>query len=540
MIRRLYFDVTGLPPTPEALPSLLTADLESVVDQLLASPHFGERWARHWLDVARYAESHGFEHDSDRPAAYQYRDFVIRALNADMPYDQFVRWQLAGDELAPNKVDAQIATGFLAAGVHPTQITIADAERVRYDTMDDMLSTMGSAMLATTIGCARCHDHRYDPIPTSDYYRMLSAFTATVRVDVDRNPGAVDSEPSAEPRTLLMCSEGPHVKPLKLHKSSEAIPDLYAQTFVLRRGDPAQKAAPAEFGFLRALTRTDDISRWMGKSNNPHTSGRRAALSYWITDVEAGAGHLLARVIVNRTWQHYFGRGLVATVNDFGALGERPSHPELLDWLATKLIEGGWRLKPLHKLILLSEAYRMADGPANQQDWTHNQQLDPANQYLWRRPVRRLEAEIIRDNALAVSGLLDRTQYGPGTLEESMVRRSIYFGVKRSKLIPMMQLLDWPDTLSSQGERPVTTTASQALAFLNDSQFQRMAVAFASRIQSSPDPIGSAYQLAFARQPTQQERTRVRMYLHGERDMVTAYESLCAALLSSNEFIYIE
>ena len=541
LIRRLYFDLTGLPPEPSAITAFLNDKspnaYNALVDRLLASPHFGERWARHWLDVARFAESHGFEHDYNRPNAFHYRDFVIRAFNHDMPYDQFVRWQLAGDELAPQNPLAMMATGFLSAGVHPTQITIADAERTRYDSMDDMLGTTGSAMLATTVACARCHDHKYDPIPTKDYYRMLSAFTTTVRSEV-----TLDLRSGREPnlQKVMISSEGQHIKPLRLHTTSEQIPDFYKQTYYLDRGDPAQKSGVAELGFLQVLTRTKETSRWLNKSTDKRTSGRRAALSYWITDVENGAGHLLARVIVNRLWQHYFGRGIVATPSDFGTQGDRPTHPELLDWLATELIRNGWRLKPIHKLILTSETYRMG-----QLSSAENEKIDPDNRFLWRRQPRRLEAEAIRDNALAVSGTLDKTMYGAGTLDETMHRRSIYFTVKRSQLVSSMQLFDWPDALTSMESRAVTTTPLQALVFMNDPQFRQMAEGFAQRIVGEKDWLGAAYAIAFGRPPSEKERTSGTAFVQKQLqshngDLKKTLSDFCAALMSANEFIYVE
>ena len=825
LIRRLYLDLTGLPPEPAAVDAFLADGspdaYEKLVDELLASPHFGERWARHWLDVARFAESHGFEHDYDRKFAFHFRDFVIRAFNQDMPFDQFVRWQLAGDELAPDNPLALMATGFLGAGVYPTQITISEAERVRYDAMDDMLATTGSAMLATTIGCARCHDHKYDPIPTRDYYEMLSAFTTTVRSDVDldlslldqqsagnfaenhsqiqariakykseqlpvalakwiessdrsktpaptpawsvlkadaltdsggvifkeqpdgsylatganpakntyvfstrspvgtatairlealahnsmvrRGPGragngniqltgvevtadgkkvalrnpratfqqnknnlsiatAIDGKSNTgwaldpqfgkdhaaifeiakpgeikagaeltitlkfegntshtigrprlsistappsklefgggeDPRDaaaerihallakpdratdpkrdaeileqfkildagyqkliaeklaleatrkkhlqkVMICSEGDHIKPMRHHTSSGSIPNFYKQSYYLKRGDTNQKDGVAEPGFLQVLTRLGGkATGWSKRSEDPRTSGNRAALSDWITDVEYGAGHLLARVIVNRLWQHHFGRGIVATPNDFGFQGERPTHPELLDWLAAELIRNGWRLKPVHKLMLMSETYQM--GPS---DSGGNKKIDPDNQFFWQRAPRRLEAEAIRDSALAVSGLLDETMYGAGTLDERGRRRSIYFMVKRSRLVPTMQLFDWPDTLTSLGRRAVTTTPSQALVFINHPQFRQMAEGFAKRIAGAEKPIDDAYKIAYGRLPTELERHNAIAFSAAQieshnGDKQRALADFCAALMGSNEFIYVE
>ena len=825
LIRRAYFDLTGLPPEPEAIESFLADDspqaYESLLDELLASPRFGERWARHWLDVARFAESHGFEHDYDRKFAFHYRDFVIRAFNQDMPYDQFVRWQIAGDEIAPEDPLALMATGFLGAGVFPTQITISEAERVRYDAMDDMLATTGSAMLATTVACARCHDHKYDPIPTRDYYRMLSTFKTTVRSEVDLDLGlldpgaaaryedelatiqaqletyesdqlsaafetwwssrdkvdaptptaswvvlkpdsltatggivfqeqadgsylasgpnpaqtsytfsttaplagatairlealadpsmnrsgpgrasngniqltgiecrsgekvlklvrpratfeqnqgnlavatAIDGNPNtgwaldpqfskdhaaifeiqdgaelplgaeltitlkfegngqhtigrprlsisnAPPATVgfgggedphlaaerqidqlmagtenendpqrkaavlehfkvidpdyqelvaglaelkssrkqmmqkvMICSEGPHVKPMRHHTSSGNIPDFYKESYYLERGDAKQKAGVAEPGFLQVLTRSDgDNGHWPSSSEDDRTSGDRSALSQWLTDVDRGAGHLLARVIVNRLWQHHFGRGIVATPNDFGFQGDRPTHPELLDWLANELIDNGWHLKPLHKMIVMSDAYRMGKLESDK-----NQRIDPENRFLWHHPPRRLEGEAIRDNALAVGGLLDETMYGAGTLDEGSRRRSLYFMVKRSKLVPTMQMFDWPDTLTSLGRRAVTTTPSQALIFINHPQFREMAKGLAQRITGEDDPVATAYMIAYGRPPSEHEHQAAETFIRaqqqshqGERDQ--ALTDFCAAIMSANEFIYID
>jgi mono/diheme cytochrome c family protein len=555
LIRRLSFDLTGLPPDPAEIASFLAEKspdaYETLVDRLLASSHFGERWARHWLDVARFAESHGFEHDYPRAYAFHYRDFVIRAFNRDMPYDQFVRWQLAGDELAPENPLAMTATGFLGAGVHPTQITLTDAERIRYDSMDDMLATTGAAMLATTVGCARCHDHKYDPIPTKDYYRMLSAFTTTVRSEILLDMTSLDElsvadyakdRPGREPnlQKVMITSEGQHVKALRLNTSSDQIPDFYRETYYLDRGDPGQKAGVAELGFMQVLTRTKETTRWTNKSRDNRTSGRRTALSYWITDVDYGAGNLLARVIVIRLWQHYFGRGIVATPSDFGTQGERPTHPELLDWLASELIRHGWRLKPIHKLILTSKTYRMG-----QLSSAENRKIDPENHFLWRRQPRRLEGEAIRDSALAVGGMLDKTMFGAGTLDEKMRRRSIYFTIKRSQLVPTMQLFDWPDALTSMDSRTVTTTPLQALVFMNDPHFRQMAEGFAGRIIGEQDKIGAAYTIAYGRPPSERERTLSAGFIRKQSrshsgDLRKTLSDFCAALMSANEFIYIE
>ena len=792
LARRLYFDLTGLPPSPEEVNQFVNDNSpeshSKLVDRLLESKQFGERWARHWLDIARFAESHGFEQDYDRNFAFHYRDFVIRAFNENMPYDQFVRWQIAGDELAPSNPMAMMATGFLGAGVFPTQITISEAERVRYDAMDDMLATMGSAMLATTIGCARCHDHKYDPIPTKDYYRMLSAFTNTVRSDINIDIGSLDNKSNDElthkikkaeiarddyaneglitafrswnkerlkaktdskwnflapksliskggatftaqpdgshlasgkntafdtytfttatstdnlrafrlealahksmksggpgrasngnialtnlkvtcggrplklanpratfeqhkslsvsaiiddnpksawaidpqfgkdhaaifeitnpldcktgedlvfvlkfenntghnigrlrlsssthdPATLkfskehvspeeiatnqidklikaakgqfdnklrtklleiykpldekwreldsnltkleseqkktitkvMVCSDGNKVKPMRHHTSSGSIPNFYKQTHFLKRGDTRQKGEIATLSFLQVLTR----------GNVPRPEKSRSAIADWITDSENGAGHLLARVIVNRIWQHYLGKGIVATPNDFGFQGERPNNPALLDWLAHELIDKKWNLKHIHRTILNSDAYRA------------------------KRMPRRLEAEAIRDNALAVSELMDKKMYGAGTLKEEMLRRSIYFKIKRTKLVPIMQSFDWPDSLTSLGKRSVTTTPSQALIFINDPNMRRLAEGFAKRISAKSDPIKEAYQIAYGRLPSDIELSAAVAFIEKQQkshdsNKHKALSDFCGALMSANEFIYIE
>jgi mono/diheme cytochrome c family protein len=553
LIRRVSFDVIGLPPTPEEIDAFL-ADrspdaYERLIDRLLASPHFGERWARHWLDVARFAESHGFEHDSDRPSAYHYRDFVIRALNQDLPYDMFVKWQIAGDEIAPDNPLALMATGFLAAGVHSTQITQSQVEKERYDELDDMTRTLGTAMLGLTVGCARCHDHKYDPIPTRDYYRLLATFTTTVRSEISLDPTArPTTAASAKPTTkVLVCSEG--LPPLRLHSQGA---DFFDKTYFLKRGDPNQKDGVATPGFLQVLTRTPDGDKHWEVKPPPgwRTSYRRRALAGWITDAEYGAGNLLARVIVNRLWQHLVGRGIVATPSDFGYQGERPTHPELLDWLAQDLIGHGWRLKPVIKRILLSAVYQQtADRD------TAKVTADVQNRLFGCRPRIRLEAEVIRDAMLAVSGVLDSRMLGPGTLDPNQRRRSIYFFVKRSRLVPMMVLFDAPDALQGIDRRPATTIAPQALLIVNSPRLRAYAESFAHRVSpQNGTPLAAAvhagYRLALGRPPSPGE---LADSVHFLKQQIGAYRAdgkgnarelaladFCQVLLGLNEFIYVD
>ena len=636
LIRRAYFDLIGLPPTPEQVDAFARDDspeaYAKLIDQLLASPHHGERWARHWLDLARFAESHGFEHDYDRPSAFHYRDFVIDAFNQDLPYDTFVKWQIAGDEYAPDNPLALKATGFLAAGVHSTQITKNEVEKHRYDEMDDKLATLGTAMLGLTIGCARCHDHKFDPIPQRDYYRLLATFTTTVRSEIDLRPLPDDylkakakfdaaHAPLAQALTsytanqlpsafaawekangkqaktpaniaallkvptdqrkpeqqaslltwfrtidadykkleqtiaehlkkapavpkMLMATEG--MAAVRLHTQGE---DFLPETHFLRRGDVANKEGVAHQGFLQVLMPgPDEAKRW--QTSPPagwRTSYRRRALAEWITDVDRGAGGLLARVVVNRLWQHHLGRGLVATPSDFGARGEPPTHPELLDYLAQELIKNGWKLKPIHKLIMTSAVYQQSSAPDEARA-----KIDRDNKLLWRMPSRRLEAEVIRDALLAASGSLDPRLHGPGTLDEASKRRSIYFTVKRSKLVPMMVIFDAPDALGGVGERPTTTIAPQALHLMNNPQVRLFAKNMARRIAPDgavklEDAIAAGYRAALARTPTREELADSLTFL--ERQMTTypattrrelALADFCQVLMCLNEFIYVD
>lgn len=634
LIRRASFDLLGLPAGPDEVDEFVASNEEgawkSVIERFMESEHFGERWARHWMDVARFAESHGYEQDYDRPHAYHYRDFLIQAFNSDLPFDRFVQWQLAGDEMAPDDPLALMATGFLGAGAFPTQLTEAEFESARYDELDDMVTTTGVAFLGLSVGCARCHDHKFDPIPSSDYYRMAATFTTAIRSEMvlDLEPqenrrrqqawdaqlaelqqrwdeqidasacvaedrwrcrvGAdVDDEktrggegsgewkfatdwfaetlpkwralnrdlskhreqgPQLNLTTVMVTSEGlPH---MKHHADGRGFPHFYPETYHLARGDIHQKQEVAVAGFLQVLTDAQkDEAHWRGNpsSDNARTSFRRSTLANWMTDAEYGAGALLARVIVNRVWQHHFGVGLVSTPNDFGLSGERPSHPELLEWLAKDLVEHGWQLKRLHRLILSSSVY-MQSAATDESRLT----IDRENRLLWRWTPRRLEAEAIRDSLLAVSGMLDRTLYGPGTLDESMTRRSIYFFIKRSRLIPTMMLFDWPEHLVSIGQRASTTIAPQALVFLNSPQGRRYAEALAMRLpqEEIPAAIVEGYRLAFARAPTAQELTlssvflekQVALYreLNIEKPFMAAMSDLCQALLGMNEFVYIE
>ncbi len=837
LARRAALDLAGLPPgqvigdwhsvigqgstlNTDSQPPLADPEWSDFVEQLLASRHYGERQARHWMDVARFAESEGFEHDYDRKNAYHYRDFLIEAFNRDLPWDVFAGWQIAGDELAPDDPLAWKATGFLSAGAFPTQLTEAEFERARYDELDDMAGTTGAAFLGLSVSCARCHDHKYDPIPASDYYRFTAIFATAIRSekalefhpdeytkrvvpweadrtllesdlkryeagtldpafaawlkdpvgveaiatgawrllepasltsreeasfarladgswlavgtaapndeyaieaevvagvaalriealaheslphkgpgrapngnfalgdlvveriegdrrvplqlagarathqqnsdglsvqgsidgDKDKTGWAVDGggigkdqaavfvferpfendarlairmrfhvngqhslgrfrlavaqEPGAEFETgrgapqfladgaealrkspgiltdpqrsalrewfaardeewktrhealaahlakrpgrdlrpVTICSEG--VPVLNHHANGRGYPHFYPEVHHLERGDPKQRRGVAEAGFLQVLMPAGaDGSKWRREPPaGAKTSFRRASLAAWMTDPEEGAGHLLARVMVNRVWQHHFGRGLVATPNDFGFQGEPPTHPELLDWLAADFIRHGWSLKRLHRQIMTSAVYRQSA-----ESHATAAARDPENRLLWRFPSRRLEGEVIRDSMLAVSGLLDPTPFGPGSLEEGMRRRSVYFTVKRSKPVVSMLVFDWPEHLVSIGARPVTTVAPQSLYLMNSPQVRQCAEGLAKR---SGVDLDAVYRLTLHRDMTEQERKAADAFLisqasHYGANPDAARRALvdyCHALLGSNEFLYL-
>lgn len=950
LVRRAYFDLLGLPPSPEKIEEFvqdasngLVATYEKLIDELLQSRHFGERWARHWLDITRFAESNGYAFDGDRPNAWHYRDFVIRALNSDMPYSQFVRLQIAGDLMtnvnvgttaeATDAVDSIAATGFLVAGPYTTQQTQKERERSRYEQLDDIVNTLGTSLLGLTVGCSRCHDHKFDPLSQFDYYRMASCFAEVGFSDTAINmqpvvfqkektahdaahavlvakrtqdeqkrlPGRFEEwmaagswevatpvakltfhawhylgpftgtnyrpayrkvfEPeeevdlgrtyqdetlrwmvqpdwkdgivhntfsgndtthyvfrvieSAEDQiirlnigsgdaikvwlndrevlahlvgreaapdqevvqvpiqkgrnTLLMkivndvgssgfyftgaalkqqelstwyhigpftakdypaafdesfppeldtdlakswqdgklewheqpvwhdgqvhnekftgnnCAnyllrviESPRPQMLSLSlgsnggiklwvngretlanktrremaaasqevvsiqlaagrnellmkivnreettgfyflaglgstpaemeqilasqsekwtdekkqkvidwykgfdsewlllnqvvvrsESQHPKPDLTEvfaarvrgetyqfgddtfKVYHLRRGNADNKQDEAQPGFLKVLMRsTREEQRWLENSRDaekPHPG--RVALAEWLTDVDHGAGHLLARVMVNRLWQHHFGRGIVTTPSDFGAQGDQPTHPELLDWLASELISGDWKLKRIHKLIMTSGVY-MQSGRVTASGHQH----DPEVLLLWKRHARRLEAEIIRDALLEVSGTLDRTMFGPGTLDPKSMRRSVYFTVKRSQLIQMLQLFDAPDTMQGIGARQQSTVAPQALALLNSPGVREFATTFAARVRpdsevSIEESIDRVYQVALARPATGTERSALKEFIQQQQSLRggnahagdLAMRDFCHLVLCMNEFIYID
>ena len=495
LLRRSKLGVLGLPVTPDELGEFATVDRpdnwERWIEQLLSSPAFGERWARHWLDVVRFAESYGFEHDLDNDHAYHYRDFVIWTMNEDLPFDDFVRWQLAGDEICRHPM-ARLATGFLAAGVHNADIAKAGVEQERYNELDDIASTIGTSMLGLSIGCARCHDHKFDPISQQNYYQFIATFERTVRGEIDHRSFA-----NSNVSKVLVAGEG--VPPLaRLYNPG---PAFFTTTWFLRRGDTRLKSHEVHPSFLEVLTPVDSRPqewRMAPSSSAANSTMRRAALANWITDVDRGAGTLLARVIVNRVWQHHFGRGIVATPSDFGARGSRPTHPRLLEYLAAQLIEHDWSLKHVHRLILSSATYQQAAA---------NDGTPEINAATFRGHHRqRLDAEAIRDSMLALGSGFDQRMYGTGNLSETQPRRSIYFRVKRSQLMESMSLFDAPDALQGIDRRSTTTVAPQALALMNSTYVRKFADRFAQQLTATPlsqkNLVHAAFLQALGRRPS--------------------------------------
>ena len=547
-IRRAYFDLIGLPPSPKEIEAFVedgdSQALDKVIDHLLASDHYGERWGRFWLDIARFAESNGYERDEDRPHAYPYRDFVIKALNQDMPYDDFVRLQLAGDLLDPENPQAQMATGFLVAGVKNELATVKEFQRDRYDELDDMAATMCTAMLGVTIGCARCHDHKYDPFPQRDYYRLISAFGQTQSENTELE-GITGGNLAYVARDIVE-------RELNNVDGGNKF-SISTDVHFLVRGNPSAPQELVSPAFPQVLMRAQEgEKRWMTRGDEQVALvSPRVALANWITDVEVGAGHLLARVIVNRLWLQHMGHSIVATPSDLGTRSGQPSHPQLLDWLASELIRNDWRLKPIHRAIMRTKAY--AQGYAEN---SVAEKHDPENHLLWRRPLRRLEAEVIRDAMVAASGLIDLTMYGPGSLDEATLRRSVYLTVKRTRLIPFLQLFDAPDALQSEGQRQATTVAPQSLLLLNNPKVRHYAENFAQRIErlqakSIDESVTKAFLIALARPPSQTEQEQLRAFVEAsitnakkllppDNAQHVGIVDLCHVLLCSNEFVYVE
>jgi hypothetical protein len=578
LIRRAYFDLTGLPPSPEEIDRFVQDHSPDawprLIDRLLASPEYAERWAQHWLDVVRFAESDGFEYDTHRSEAWRYRDYVIRSIRDDKPYDQFLREQLAGDEIDPKNDEMIVAAGFHRLGSLRKNAGNQDAAYNRNEILVEMTGVIGSGLLGITLGCARCHDHKFDPIRQKDYYRIQAFFATTYHRDIPlstpeqqaewkKKTDAIEAE--LKPLRAKLTAPGPdHVElekliarkeadlpqPLPVLQTVEDKPSEYMPVHVLARGDsssPGEKTGMRPLGILLP----DGAPGWPDDLPAP-----RLALAKWITDP---ANALTARVMVNRIWQNHFGAGIVSTPNDFGRMGSRPSHPELLDWLANQFVEDGFRLKPLHRLILLSNAYRQAYVAAVS---PHAAEEDPDDRLLWRFPRRRLSSEEIRDAMLAASGQLNPQKGGPSVIvpiQQSLVklmynpaqwtvdsdpgqylRRSIYLFQKRNMRLPFMEVFDQPDHILSCPRREQSTHAPQALELLNGSFSNSMAKALALRVEREEGPdrnrqVGRIFRLALGRDPDPVERKAALRYLNDG-----PASELALAVFLMNDFLYVE
>ena len=601
-----------------------------MIDELLASPHYGERWGRHWLDVVRFAETNSYERDGLKPNAWKYRDYVIRSFNEDKPYDQFLREQLAGDELDQPTKDSIIATGYYRLGVWDDEP--ADADQARFDEWDDIISTTAQGMLGLTVGCARCHDHKIDPIPQADYYGLLAFFADVTsygerghepaensqrvmdsaemrdqRAQLQSRAGQIRDELAAMERAGIRRmsaedqrrSEGPEREALlrdKLEKylnvsewqlyqeTKQRLADVQQEidrlpaaesvlalgrcephpppTHIMVRGNPhvagdaVEPHVPALFGEAPLVIAP--------AADGARSAGRRRVLAEWIASPK---NMLTARVIVNRVWQHHFGRGIVRSANNFGGLGTPPTHPELLDWLAIWFMDHGWQLKPLHRLIMTSNAYLMSSA-GNE----HGLAVDPSNDLFWRFDVRRLDAEEVRDAALAVTGQLNPKMFGPGFFArlpaevlatqsrpgdgwgesppDEQRRRSIYIHVKRSLLPPLLTAFDFPDVDTSCEARFMTTQPGQALSMLNGEFFHEQARRLAERAEADSgndlrEQVARAMELALGRPAADKEIAAGaalvnRLEREYGKSPQGAMKYWCLAVLNLNEFVFLD
>jgi hypothetical protein len=552
LIRRATFDLTGLPPEPEEIYAFLTDDspqaFERVVDRLLASPAYGERWGRHWLDLVRYTDSFdarilsGAGNVMDIPAAWRYRDWVVSALNRDLPYDQFVQQQIAGD-IAPKKGSDPLnskgqtpfseltATGFLAIGNWGGGD--ADKEKLLTDIVDDQIDVVSRALLGVTLSCARCHDHKFDPFSTADYYGLAGIFFSThilpnVGPKTDGPPmlRIPLEKPVPVPASLGLLAGGQYKPPPSpfVHGAQEGgVPGSpHAGTHdvaVHMRGryDRLAELVPRRFPIILAGDKQPPITQGSG----------RLELARWIASPE---NPLTARVMVNRLWQHHFGEGIVRTPSNFGKLGERPTHPELLDYLARQLVESGWSLKQMHRAITLTATYQQGSSPRDR---------DPENRLFGRMNRRRLEAEAVRDSLLFVAGRLDRTLGGPATRDFNSPRRTLYQVSIRSDRSTFRELFDAADTTAIIDTRAESTVAPQALFLLNHPFVREQAKSLAARVMREADDekrrIERLYVLLYGRPPREREAEIGR-----ETMRRLGLDAYCHLLMCANELIYVD
>lgn len=636
LIRRAFYDLTGLPPSIADIEAFTNDQsdnaFEKVIDRLLDSPQYGERWGRHWLDVVRYAESNSYERDGTKPFIWRYRDYVIKSFNEDKPYTQFIKEQLAGDEFEPRTPDSIVATGFYRLGIWDDEPV--SQKQALYDDLDDILLTTSQVFLGLTMNCARCHDHKIDPIPQKDYYRFLAFFSGVQRYGVrshesveDNSIGPIainmDEEKRAELgkqldremvqhdrkinfverklQGLLTPPEKEDFKAVEVRidlarkyigkgiskqlvadyeqavnrkkEIQDTRPEGIAQAliikeigktprdmFVLVRGNANVEGDKVEPAFPSILSPPKPVIKVPATGRS---SGRRTALANWIASEN---NQLTARVMVNRIWQHHFGRGIVASSNNFGNIGDKPTHPELLDWLATQFMQGGWKLKDMHKLIMMSSTYRMSS-----QSSAKELAADPANNLHWRFDMRRLSAEELRDSVHAANGSLNLTMGGPSiypiipaevlagqsrpgagwgtSSEQERARRACYIFIKRSLVEPLMADFDFADVDSTCPVRFVTTQPTQALSLLNSDFMNRQAAVFASFLkkEAGDDPVRQVtlgLTRITQRRPAQHEIDRgIELIETLRKDGVsadTALKYFCLALYNLNEFLYLD
>jgi hypothetical protein len=640
LLRRVTYDLTGLPPTPAELDAFLAdkspTAYEKVVDRLLASPHYGERWAMKWLDVVRYADTNGFELDADRPHAWRYRDYVVHSFNTDKPYDRFVREQIAGDELFPGDTEALIATGYLRAGSEHLVGGNVDPEESRQEVLTEIATNVGQAFLGMTVNCARCHNHKFDPILQANFYSLQAVFAGAKGKDVEIATPAeksaydiakkayderikpvhdalsalakpyeekltAEKKAQLEPKLLealnvpkdqrnaeqkrLAADAQTQIKPswdevvaampadvlaeraklrTKLHEIEATAPDPLAhayayvstgeaapQSYILRLGDPHNRLDPVEPSVPYVLR--------AGLKLPVESPGRRAAFANWLASRD---NPLTARVMANRIWQFRMGAGLVRTPNDFGTMGDKPESHDLLDWLAAEFMDRGWSVKAMDRLIVTSATYRQVSARVD----TANSAIDPQNRFFWRMNRKRLEAEGVRDMALAVAGSLnpevggrpvripiepevydliftesERDGLWPVNPDRHVQnRRGLYLYNKRGVRLPLLAAFDQPDTITSCPVRPTSTHALQALSLFNSDFMQEVSADFAARLETAcrtdrKCAIDTAWRLALSRAPRPQELKLAQDFFRTGGSL----QDFCLAMLNRNEFIYV-
>ncbi|MBA4187793.1 MAG: hypothetical protein C0467_07215 [Planctomycetaceae bacterium] len=587
LIRRVTFDLTGLPPTPEAVEAFRKDPSETafakLVEDLLASPAYGERWGRHWLDVVRFGESNGFERNVIIDSAWPFRDYVIKSFNDDKPFDRLVREHLAGDVIAPGDPAVEVGTAFLVTGPYDDvgNQDAAQAAMIRANTLDEIVRTTGEAFLGVTVGCARCHNHKFDPITQQDYHRLAAAVAGVYHGDrviapaeerraFEANQARLKAAKDvlvAERTALRIAStsEREHRIPMvaveiaELDRQLALAPPKFPRWWigqfrpaagpfqVFVGGDPQKKGEPVAFASPAFLS---EAGKGFDLPATTTESARRKELAEWIV---AGDNPLTPRVLANRVWGWHFGTGIVETPSDFGYMGGKPTHPELLDWLAHRIQAENWKLKPIHRLIVTSQAYRQSS--AFRADAAG---IDGDSRLLWRFPPRRLSGEEIRDSMLSVSGKLDPKRGGPGFrlyryVQDNVAtyhpldapgpdtyRRSVYHQNARAARIDVLTDFDCPDPASAAPRRGSTTTPMQALALFNHKFTLDMADALAARAKTDAGPESDAqlrriFALAYGRPPTAEELSTAEKVVrtHGLR-------ALCRAVLNSNEFLYVD